>query len=141
MKNDETIDSIIFEIKEELENEGIELAEQEIFELVNSQFIGGAVAVKKRISFMISYIGNFVFKDLKSYVTSVKEVNKLKDQVSEEEYQRIIKEKRIANKDTLNGSKIPLSLNIDELPEDVTGNIAIKKYAELYSKVIEGNHE
>ena len=137
MKKDDTIASIIMDIKAELKEEkGIELSEQEIFEIVNSQFIGGAFAVLKGLSFIFKAFGNFVFKNKDHYIRSVREVQKLKDKVSEEEYKEIIKQKRIANVDTMKISKIPIIRELSELPDNIEEVTTIKEYENLYQEVI-----
>lgn len=135
---DETITSIIIEIREELKEErGIELSEQEIFELANSQFIGAAFAVSRGISFFISYIANFVFKNKKDYISSVESINKLKSKVSDKEYKEIIKKKKMVNKDTMNASTYKLITELSEIPDSISENVTISKYNEFHNKLIE----
>lgn len=138
MKSDEVILGILYEVQEEIEKEqNITISIEELFEICNSQFVGGRVAAYKRLSFSLDYIGTFVFKNLDAYVESVKSVNSVKDLVSEEEYKTIIKEKRIANRDTMNGSRLEVISDIKSLPKDVTTPHYHKHLSEMITEIIE----
>lgn len=137
MKPDETISSIIYEIQEEIFKEKkVELSPEEIFNIVNSQFIGGAVAVSKRISFDFKYMCSFVLKNKQAYVESVKEIEKLKEKVSEEEYKKIVKQKQIDNKETMNASKLYLVDSLEELPSDLTNTDRTTYFNAVYKKIL-----
>lgn len=137
MKKDDTIDSILIEIKNELKKEKKkDLEVEEIFEIANSQFVGGAVALNKRLSCVFDYIGSLVLKNKKAYVASIKSVHSLKDKVSEEEYKEIIRQKKIANKNAMNASNLKLIKELKDLPEDLADNAKIKHYNDLYKQVI-----
>lgn len=138
MKLDETTTQILQEVKEELyEEDGIELGIDEIFGVVNSQFVGAAFAVQKRISWFFCYLGTFVLKNKKAYVESVKEVEKLKGVVSEEEYKKIVRQKKIANKNVMNGASLKTIKELQELPETIAERKTLKHFNELYKEILQ----
>ncbi len=138
MKLDNTIRSIVLEIQNELKDEkGIDLTPEEIFNIANSQFIAGSIAKTRGISFRLPYIGNFIFKNKQAYTQSLKEVEKLKDKVSPEEYKEIIKQKRIANKNTMkNNSKLVIK-ELEDLPDQISNISSVKYWNKVYNEVIE----
>ena len=138
MKLDDVNKLVLQEIQDEmLDEDNIDLSIDELYTVANSQFIGGAFAVQLRISYFLAFIGTFVLKNKKAYVESVKEVEKLKDKVSEEEYKKIVLDKRIANKHTMNGSRIETAKEFNQLPSIVSENTTIKHFNELYKEIMQ----
>lgn len=137
MKVDETINAVLQEIQVECKKElKKDLSINELFEICNSQFVGGAVAFDLKVSFLLSYIGNFLYKNIRAYRESLVEMNKLKEQVSEEEYKEIIKEKKIANQNVLTSSNFKIVKRLEDLPEFVTESRSIVEFNRLYKKVL-----
>ena len=138
MKLDEPIHNILLDIRQEIaEEEGIDLSIEELFEICNSQFVGGRIAVTKRLSFSFDYIGTFVMKNKDAYLKSVQSVHALKGTIPEEEYQKIVMDKRIANKGATNGSNLDLITDIAGLPSDVATPNYLKAISEMVKQVIE----
>lgn len=137
MGTDEIINELLQDVQYEIKIEdNIELSVDEIFDIVNSQFIGCALAVNKRLSFFIPYIGTFVLKNKKAYIKSIEEVQKLKALVSEEQYKEIVKEKRIANANVMNGSMLDTITELEELPSSLAENVRIRGINKLYKEII-----
>ena len=137
MGTDKVIDELLQEVQYEIKTEeNIELSIDEIFDIVNSQFIGCALAVSKRLSFFIPYIGTFVLKNKKAYIKSIEETQKLKALVSEQEYKEIIKQKRIANANVMNGSTLETITELKELPSTLADNVRIRSVNKLYKEII-----
>tara|TARA_R110000772_G_C13310328_1_gene440540 strand:+ start:59565 stop:59987 length:423 start_codon:yes stop_codon:yes gene_type:complete len=138
MKADETINNILQEVQQELrEEDGIDLSTAELFSIANSQFIAGALAVNKRISFFFGYIGGFILKNKRAYIESVKSVKALKGTIPDEEYMAIVKEKRIANFNGMNGARLEVITELKDLPNDLADNQKIKGINKLYKEIIE----
>lgn len=142
MKPDETINITLQEIQEEiLEEFDIDFSIEELFSIANSQFVGGAVAVNKRLSYFLPFIGTFVLKNKRFMIQSVVQTEKLKDIVSEDEYKAIILAKRIANKKTMHPSRLPLIKNLSALPRDIANSRSIASINLLYREIIEEHRE
>ncbi len=142
MKADDTIDILIQEIQQELsEEEGVNLSVEEVFSIANSQFVGGALAVNKRLSFFFPYIGTFVLKNRRYMIQSVIHTGRLKSQVSKEQYDKLIMAKRIANKKMTSPSQLPIIKNLSALPEDLANSRSIVAINALYKQIIEEHIE
>lgn len=136
---DNNIINIIEDIKHKLHSEkGIDLSEEDIYEIVNSQFIGLAIARDLGISATISYIGTFLYKNFDAHVGKIKAVFNLKDKIDKRDYNDIIETIRIEAKKNFTGSKLNLITNIEDLPKDKISNKKnIYTYNYIYNKVLE----
>jgi len=142
MKVDDTINILLQEIHQELlDEEDIDLSIEEIFNVANSQYVCGALAVNKRLSFFLPYIGTFVLKNKRYLIQSVAQVGKLKDVLSPEDYAKVILDKRIANRNVMKPSNIPLIKNLSALPEDLANSRSIVAINALYKQIIEEHIE
>ena len=138
MQLDGVITDILHDIQQELaEEEGIEISIEELFTICNSQFVGGRIAVNKRLSFFFDYIGTFVMKNKDAYIKSVKDLESLKGTIPEEEYKELIMKKRIANKGKLNGSKLDTIKEIANLPNDISTPNYLRAVSDMVQQVIE----
>lgn len=137
MYRDETIRAVLLEIKNEIKKETNEdFSIEELFNIVNSQFVAGGLAANKRISVFYSYIGTFKIKNLKAYVQSIKDVKSIKEKVTDEVYEKIVQEKRIANKKAFSSSKIKLVTDLKDLPEDVSDRTVMRSYNKIYKELL-----
>jgi hypothetical protein len=137
MQKDDTIKAILLDIKNEIEEEtDEEFSIEELFSIVNSQFVAGGLAINKRLSIFYSYIGTFIFKNKKAYSKSVKDVYNLKGTIPDEEYNTIVKKKRIANSKVMKGSNLKLITELKDLPEDVSELMIMQSYNEIYQELL-----
>lgn len=144
MKLDYTIRGIIIEIKNEIKKEeGIDLSEQEIFEICDSQFVGATLARLKKISYSLAYIGNFLFKDLTYYFHNVKESKKAMKDMNEKEKKDFITKKKIFHKQNFKGSKMKLIKKLEDLPEDASNTKEFDSYKDMFKEIVykERNNE
>ena len=137
MKPDETIDIALQEIQYEIKDEeDTEFSTQELFNIANSQFVGGAVAVNKRLSFYVPYIGTFILKNKRFIVASVANTSNLREHLSEEDFKKLVDAKRTANKRNMQTSRIPLIKDLADLPDDLADSLSIKKTNALYRQIV-----
>ena len=134
---DETIDLVIQEIQQEiLEEEGLDFSTEEVFNIANSQFVCGAVAVNKRISYVLPFIGTFLLKNKRYMIQSVIHTGRLKEQLPEEQYNKLVEAKRRANKKVMKVSNIPYIKNLSALPRDLADSRSISSINALYKQII-----
>jgi len=96
MKIDETTLKAIKVVKEKIESKfDIEISEQELIDIVDSQFRGAVYGLKKGISVKLPVIGRFIFLDKKSTLEEIFKLNKVRDFYSEIEFSQKVLEGKI----------------------------------------------
>lgn len=136
MKLDYTIKNIIIEIKNELkEEEDIDISEQEIFNICNSQFIGGVLAKIKKISFSLSHIGHFLYKDLNYYFKNIKETDKIVKEMDDEERKKFLNNKKTFHKKEFRASNMKVIRNLEDLPDDIVKTNTYVHYTNVLKQI------
>jgi hypothetical protein len=97
MNIDDTTRRIIKETKIYIEEKfPIEISEEEITDIVDSQFRGLVYGLKKGISIKLPVIGRFLYIDKSRILEEVRELNRIKDFYSEIEFEQKELENKIA---------------------------------------------
>lgn len=95
MNIDDTIRRVIKETKIHIEEKfPIQISEEEITDVVDSQFRGLVFGLKKGVSIKLPVIGRFLFMDKQQVLANVAELNRIRDFYSEIE----IEQKELENK-------------------------------------------
>lgn len=95
MKYDFTIKRILQEIKEDFQSKGIELTEQEIFIMCDTQFKALRFAIDKGIDIRLPIFGTFIRKRSQDVMKGVKEMKALENVLSSNEYSKAILEAKL----------------------------------------------
>lgn len=96
MNIDDTTLRVIKEVKEQIkEYQPIELSEEEIIDIVDSQIKGTSFGLKKGVSVKLPIIGRFLFNNRSGNAKIFVELNKIKDWYSEIEYNQMELEAKI----------------------------------------------
>jgi len=98
MKLDETTKEIVINIHNTLAKEGILISIQEITDIVESQFIVANLAFKKGLEIRLPLFGKFVRKHGIEKGKAAAGLNKLKNSLSKEEFERRTLEAKLFNK-------------------------------------------
>ena len=97
MNIDDTTRRVIKETKLHIENTfPIQISEEEITDVVDSQFRGLVFGLKKGISIKLPVIGRFLYFDKSGMLDIIRELNKLRDFYSEIEFEQKELENKIA---------------------------------------------
>jgi len=97
MNVDDTIRRITKEVKIQIEKKyPIEMSEEEILDVVDSQFRGTVYGLKKGLSIKLPVIGRFLFINKSDTIRRIMELNKIKDFYSEIEFEQKVLEGKIA---------------------------------------------
>lgn len=103
MNIDDTILRTVKETKIHIfKKTGIDISEEEIVDIVDSQFRGAVFGFKKGVSIILPLIGRFLFNNRSDTLRRTIELNKLKDQYSEIEFNQLELEAKLK---TINRNK------------------------------------
>jgi len=99
MKLDEVTKEIVIEIQNTLKKEGTVISMEEIVDVVESQFITANLAFKKGLDIRLPLFGTFVRKHGQELGESAQELNRMKDSISKEAFERKTLENKMINKE------------------------------------------
>lgn len=99
MKLDDTTKEALVEIQNELKIDGEDISIQEIANIVESQFIAGNLAFKKGLEVRLPFFGSFTRKHGLEKSKAAQELNKLKDSLTKEEYNKRVFKAKMSNKE------------------------------------------